>query len=357
MRYALGADTITIGKDAPLWVAASRARSPWKTDSQVAKAFPGLGPDAGEAGTISFQFKKSPRHAIVETVIKSEPTPPRSSDPLLVTVRMHCSRGVGDSYTFELGGFGGKTNGTVRWTSMIWPIARESCFAGAIQDCFHNLDWGGAEWQNRTMLEPLLDPGTPLRHAGLLLLVGMLSAKESGESGLATDIAIRAIDDGRLGSDNLGAALAELLPSQLVKPGRWQKTLGEITRASTVHAATVQIALQQSFVGKPDSLPKDYSKLLELLHELSVELKLPIGSDSCREFLKRVSSGKAGKLARELLALQRDPETVERSKAILAAALEKRIAAASRFQGVGSLFRGDRSPVEENTSEKDSRPL
>jgi hypothetical protein len=219
---------------------------------------------------------------------------------------------------------------------MIWPVARESCFAGAIQDCFENLDWSEAEWQNRTMLEPLLDPGMPLRYAGLLLLAGMLGAKEPGESGLSTDIAIRTIEDGRLGSDNLGAALAELLPSQLIKPGRWQKTLSEIARASAVHAVTVQIALQHCFVGKPASLPKDYSKLLELLHELSIELNLSVTLGSCREFLEKVgSAGKAGKLAKNLLALEVHSETPS-ALAILEAALEKRIAAAGRFQRVGT---------------------
>jgi len=335
IRYALGADDVSVGQDAPVWVAAARCRSPWETDSQIAAAFPGLGPDAAEAAAYSIRFKKTrySTGSLVEPVVESKPPPPRQADPLLVTVQMHSSRGVGRNYSFELGGFGGKTNGTVRWTSMIWPLARESCFAGAIQDCFENLDWSEAEWQNRTMLEPLLDPGTPLRYAGLMLLAGMLGAKEPGESGLATDIAIRAIDDGRLGSDNLGAALAELLPSQLIKPGRWQKTMGEVARASKVHAAVVQIALQHCFVGQPASLPKDYSKLLELLYELSVELELPIRLDACREFLENVgSAGKAGKLAKNLLALQANSAGDGASRTILEAALEKRLATASRFQ-------------------------
>ena len=127
-----------------------------------------------------------------------------------------------------MGGFAGRTNGAVRWTATIWPLGRESYFTSSADRCFANIDWWEAQWQNRTMMEPLLDSGTPLRYAGSLFLAGMLAAKEPGESGLATDIAIRAIEDGRVGSDNLGEALTLLLPSGVIKPGRWQKTLAEV---------------------------------------------------------------------------------------------------------------------------------
>ncbi len=152
----------------------------------------------------------------------------------------------------------------------------------------------------------------------------------AGESGLATDIAIRAIQDGRLGSDNLGSAMAVLLPSGLIKPGRWHKKLGEIARASSVHAAVVQLALQHCFEKPAKDLPKDFAKLLELLYELSLEIGLPVTNERCREWL--VSGGVAGKamkIAKSLLAIEANAASQEVLRGLLEQALELRIKAAS----------------------------
>ncbi len=332
IRYALGADDVRVGADAALWVAAARARSPWTSDEHVTKKHAGLGPDASEVARFAFKSKvrKSGGFTFCDASFATEPVAPKSPDPMLVTVTMHSSAAVGREYSFEMGGFAGRTTGAVRWTASIWPQARESYFASSAAHCFFNLDWSEAEWQNRNMLEPMIDSGTPLRYAGLLLLTSMLAAKEPGESGLATDIAIRAIQDGRLGSDNLGSAMAVLLPSGLIKPGRWHKTLGEIARASSVHAAVVQLALQHCFEKPAKDLPKDFAKLLELLYELSLEIGLPVTNERCREWL--VSGGVAGKamkIAKSLLAIESNAASQEVLRGLLEQALELRIKAAS----------------------------
>ena len=160
-----------------------------------------------------------------------------------------------------------------------------------------------ATWQNKALLEPLLDSGTPLRKMGLLLLATALGAKEPGEYGLAIDIAIRALDDGRLGSDNLGRVLAFLLPSGIIKLPRWQKTLADVARSSPVHGLVIQTALQSALRGQPDKLPRDFAKMPELLLELSSELEQSIANDECRFFLKQCTTGKASQIAKALLQL------------------------------------------------------
>lgn len=131
------------------------------------------------------------------------------------------------------------------------------------------------------------------------------AAKDPGEHVLATDIAIRAIEDGRLGSDNLSLMLRRLLPSGLIKPGRWAKNLAEVARISAVHAAVVQQALQRCFGGTTDGLPRDFAKLLDLLKELSIDLEQNISYEPCRDFLAGIrGSGKAAKTAKSLLSLE-----------------------------------------------------
>jgi hypothetical protein len=300
------------------------------------KKHSGLGPDAAEAAKMTFQCKmrKSAEFTFYTPRFAVQPNLPKPVDTLLPTVLMHSGEQFDYMYSFEMGGFGGRTVGAVRWTSMIWPLARDSYFAASASVCLTNLDWHEAQWQNRTMLEPLLDAGTPLRIPGVLFLAGMLAAKEPGELGLATDIAILAIQDGRLGSDNLGLAMAELFWTGMIKPGRWQKSLTVVAQSSPMHSAVIQLALQRCF-SKPSSksLPKDSAKLLELLYELSVDLPIALTDQACRDFLStsRLLVGKGAKLAKSLLSLPETQESQAAKRTTLELALQHRTLAASRF--------------------------
>jgi hypothetical protein len=321
IRYALGAPRITLGDTPALWIAAARARSPWADDERLEKVFPARGPDAGKAAAYSVTFKRERYYTRLK--VQSSPLPPKAVDSDCATVLLHTQRGVGRDLQWELGGPAGRTVGAVRWTATIWPLARESYFASALETMADNIDWSEAAWQNKALLEPLLDPGTPLRAMGALLLAVALATKEPGEYGLATDIAIRAIEEGRLGADNLGEAFAELLPTGLIKPARWQKTFADVARTSPVHALVIQRALQSGLRGKPEKLPRDFAKLLELLHELSIELNQPILDEACRALLRQLKSGKAGALAKELLKLSAEDASTA-ARPILLQAIENR---------------------------------
>jgi hypothetical protein len=301
IRYALGASRVTAGDTTALWVAAARARSPWVDDERIEAAFPNRGPDAGRKATYIVSFHKDRNYHKLE--IQSQPPMPKSIDRGCVTVAFHATHKRFSYMPWGLRSAGGQTVGSVRWTATIWPLARESYFAAALDTIAGNLDWWEAAWQNKALLEPLLDPGTPLRTMGLMLLATALAAKEPGEYGLATDIAIRAIEEGRLGSDNLGQVLAQILPTGLIIPARWRKTLADVASASPVHGLVIQRALQASLRDKPENLPRDFAKLIDLLHELSIDLNLPVADEGCRAFLQNVASGKGRVVAKSLLNL------------------------------------------------------
>jgi hypothetical protein len=331
IRHALGGKS-SVGKSAAIWAAAARARSPWADDPDVDAAFPDFGPDAGRVAEYQVGFKSVNEHLRLQ--ISVTPALSQEVDQDCLTIAFHRLRDGDRNLQWELGGIAGRTVPAVRWTASIWPLGRESYFAGAADELGDNLDWWEAMWQNRVLLEPLLDSGTPLRQMGLLLLALGLAAKEPGEYGLATDTAIGAIEDGRLGSDNLGRILGALLPTGFIKPGRWEKTLADVGRASPVHGLIVQQALQSALAGDPQQMPRDFGKLLELLHELSIEIGQSITCEACRAFLSRMAgSGKAAKTAKALLALE--PGSFETTgRPILEQALNQRIEAALARQSL-----------------------
>ncbi len=299
IAYAMGKD-VEIGASSTLWVSAARSRAPFEDAPNIAAAFPDVLADGGCAASFEYRLTKNKSG---NSMIGFSPNlaPGRVEENCIPSILL-AQRGSDNDFMWELGGIGGTTEQSVRWVQSVWPLARESLFAASALQLGNNLDWWGAEWQNKAFLEPLLDPGTPLREMGALLLAFGLAAKEPGEHLLATDIAIAAIEDGRLGSDNFGAICARLLPSGFIKPGRWAKTFAEIGRASPAHTLVVKLILEQCLQGEIGDKGRDFAKLLELLHETSVALSCGISTESARVFLAALrGTNKAAKVARALL--------------------------------------------------------
>lgn len=322
VRYALGDRKVEVGKDAALWISAARARAPWESHPEITAKFPTAGPDAGEPAEYQVDW--------INLRVESG----AGRDDLAedcIPVIAHCIYG---KYAWERGGFGAFSGMGVREAASVWPLARESYFANAAMEIGGNLDWWEAAWQTKFTLEPLLDPGTPLREMGLLLLGLGLAAKEPGEHGLATDIAIACIEDGRLGSDNLGDVLASLVWKTEVKPGRLAKQLGEVSRISSSHAAVVKLALHQC-LEKPEGgaeLPRDFAKLLELLKELSFELEYGVADQKHRDLLAGFrGKNKTAQEAGKLLEIPYDSVSGKVREALNGIA-HYRVAAVRRFQ-------------------------
>ncbi len=332
VRYACGADDVKIGKTAALWVAAAAARSPLEPQPKVAKLLKEELPDAGRPAEYQLKIvrKKPGQYTFFYLRMKSNPPAPKKCDDGLPTVILHSARIKGRDDYYDVGDFAGDTEGTVRWSATIWPIERESYFAGAVECVLNNLDWHEAQWHNKSMLDPLFDPGTPLKNNGLLLLVGALAAKEPGESGLAVDAAIQCIEDGRLGSSNLGRALSILMAEGFLKPGRLQKTLTQVASASIVHAAVVALAIQAAVVSLQDDMPKDVSKVLELLLELTMEHGFPLQPEFLKCMATHFTSGKSGQIATKLVKAS-DDATTDTIQQVLRDAVQMRSVAAARF--------------------------
>jgi hypothetical protein len=182
----------------------------------------------------------------------------------------------------------------------------------------------------RPFIEALLDPDTPLRPMARLLLVGTLSSNRPELQGLAVDALVAALGDGRIDGRLLGESMRLLLAEGLAKPARLAKALTDAARVSPLHTRVVASALQRVMIGQSPP-PLGFHALLELLKELLVEICERVDNSEIRAALGGLpSSGKTGRLVRDILALEATPTTASRVAA-LARVLSARVERGERW--------------------------
>jgi hypothetical protein len=322
-RYALGDSAAPQAEPVWLWVAASRARSPWQTDHRLVSLVKSAGPDAAEQVDVDFKIGDVKKFSPLKLQVR--PALPRELDPRLLTVRLwrHAVHGSGERFEAEQAA-------RIRGAQSVWPTAMEAVCAAGARKIAENLDWWSANWGHRTYFEPLLDADLPLREMARLLLVLGLAAKEPGERGLATDVCIAAIGDRRLDGDQLGKTMSRLWPSGLITLTRWADSLGQAARPSALHAETVRCALDLALAATPKKLPGDLHALLGLLLELVHETGTPISSTTRTVLARFGGSNKASRIAKELVE-RSGASSASRIAEIMHADAEARIIRAERW--------------------------
>jgi len=345
LRYALGGDE-AIGPTAALWIAASRARNPYAEDPAVEARHPQRGPDATCSCRPAIQVERwtykdrDKVHVAFRLSVAVDPPVPKTAKADTPTVLLHL-KAEADAPT-------------LRWLSTLWPAGREAWFTRGCACIGENLDWWEANWPYRIYLEALLEPDTDLNGMGGQLLGLGLGAKEPGESGLATDALIAAIDDGRVTASSLGEILATLAglgahstieplkPGGIMNGSRWSKTLGSASRNSPLHAEVVHGALLRLFGSAPSFRPADLVALLELLYELSITIGAAIDPPAARSYLTAIKGGKSGKLAQALVALTANPQRPHLVQAAIQA-LTGRVERAERWNAMQLQCHGEES--------------
>jgi hypothetical protein len=332
LRYALGGPLEESQcRSMWLWAAASRSRDPDSRDPSIERRFPSLGGE--QAAPAEFEhFVYSSRNVVFgqeRMVIDVKASPPMREDkdqPYITVLYQSDGRPGRRTYSF-------RTNNLVdvRWLASIWPMRREPYFALAVSELGFNMDWAGTHWQHKAWYEPLLDPDCPLGEMAMLLLAVGLASKQPVECGLATDILIAGIADGRIEGGDLGTSMGKLLFSWLVKPNRWAHCLAEAARVSPLHSRIVRAAIERALADAKGSPPHGLHTLLELLYQLSVGTGEAVHDVRTLEFLSGLKgSSKLAKAAKQLITLPDNPEPTYRAKAD-AIALEGRLERAERW--------------------------
>jgi hypothetical protein len=215
---------------------------------------------------------------------------------------------------------------TMRWVVTVFPADLCSYFRAGGSAILAYMSMRHALWWNAVYLEPLLRRDVPMVRAARRLLAVGLASGQTAEGGLATDVLIQVIEDGRGDPAELGDAFAMLLSAEVVDEwagresgiaalrankllkapivcARWAARLKDAARASPRHAAFVRELLVRALRGLPDPPHRDAVALLELLRELCAETGRAVADAETRARLERFTgSSKAAQLARSLLA-------------------------------------------------------
>ena len=117
--------------------------------------------------------------------------------------------------------------------------------------------------------------------------------------GLATDATARALADGRLTSGRLGVSLAEAWATPLVTPRRLALSLAATAAISPDHRGHVRRAITLGLHSPPHT---DAAQILEPLPSCHSD-GVGIDDGVARSSLASYTSGKAGRLAKSLLAI------------------------------------------------------
>lgn len=304
LRYSLGGPLEKPGHSPWLWSAASRARNPNDIDQELAKHFPVLAAEQIRPAEFSVVIEKrrvsySHEDRFVLDV-GAAPSMQGEHDPAHIALLFQASGRTGRRpyiRDFQLL--------DIRSIAGLWPMRREPYFALAASELGNNFDWLEARWADKAWLEPMLEPDCEMGEMAILLLAVGLGYKEPGIAGLATDILIAGIADGRINGEQLGARMGSMLFTGLIKPPRWAKTLGEAVRVSALHAREIRAAIERALADGKGEPPNGLHTLLELLFELSVDSGLTIENSHTQDFLARLSgSSKLVKVAQKLMKLE-----------------------------------------------------
>jgi hypothetical protein len=329
LRYALGDETTSIGATPSLWIAAARARSPFADDPRLDTVHPHLGPNAARVATLQVTPPENPAHRYIPLQWHVSPTLPHVLPISHPTVLM-CQ---GERYTLGLNGFGAD----IPWLFSLRPIAPEEVFLKGCASLMDSSEGVIIDSQRRPFLLPLLHADVPLGpHATTLLALG-LTAKDGSVSGLAVDVLLATIEDGRLDPERLGNAMAKALALGVGKYARFARTLSSVARASSLHAEAARQTIEHALQGDPNRVVvREAGRLVELAHELCQKCGQGLTHEAARTFLGQLpAGGKTAQLIGQLLSLDTkgDPR---RCRELQIKVVEHRLARAERWSNAAT---------------------
>ena len=168
-----------------------------------------------------------------------------------------------------------------------------------------NVDGHTVARSDIAFLEPLLLPSTHFGANAYLLLAIALGARAPEMHGIAIDVVLAALADGRLRVDALGAALRQLFEVRFVTGARWARSLRTIADGGEAAAGSVFALLDVMFAGPADDAAREAGELLALGADLAAATGRRFATPDAVAFLRAVAAsggGKAAKLARELVS-------------------------------------------------------
>jgi hypothetical protein len=321
-RYALGGPLEDSSVPSAVLIAAGRARTPLAELTELQNLADVEGPDALHPAHYEWQVDHSsadsPKHW-ARLYIKVRPdTPAPEQIRNLPTTLIH--RWKQNDFAWD-----GQT-GLNRWKATVWPANLDSYFALGAKIHAGHYSQASLLRQRATFLGPLFDPDVPFSEMAQLHLALCLNEQAPEVTGLAVDALVELIRDGRCTGTELGAVCGKMIPYDFMKLNRLGKHLETAARASLLHAHVCG-RIMQTACACLGEVRKDLHHLLEPLLEWLSALEQSVDL-AVRPILEKLTSGKAGELARKLLAIRGTPN---KRRPVLLEALQGRLERAGRW--------------------------
>lgn len=217
----------------------------------------------------------------------------------------------------------------IEWAQMLWPLNAEASLALGARLMVERIDLAASAGEPlHPFLSPLFEADRPWSDLGRLALWIALASRDGDLRRLAMDLLIEGIADGRAHPVELTGVLCRLSTGGWLKLNRLTETLAEVARVSPLHQWVVACIVESAL----DVFLAQSGKAnlgLELLHEQLVALECGPAATTV-ERCTAITGGKAGVTARAICALAERP-LLQRSAKPLRLAWETRLGRVERW--------------------------
>jgi hypothetical protein len=317
LRYALGADMPATLDTPEYWVSAFRSRYPRGTSEELKAILPNCGPDGAVAASYNFDVKpifhfNNDRYSLISPglpnflpVLSADPEFPRRQSAkeknYLTREELESRETYLNRYAYFPTVLLHDHANSMFYANetLTWLHNRESLFALYAKRMLQNIDSVGTYWQINFDL--LFDPDISVAENGRYFLALALSSKNNDLSRLALDALIAAVSECRMSANSFGQSMANLLPSGVITPIRWTRSLRELAKVSTLHGHFVWQCLSRMMI-EAESTPNQQISFLEILTELQLEHHFTCSKELEESLSSITGNGKGAKLAKNILA-------------------------------------------------------
>ncbi|WP_455204282.1 DUF6493 family protein [Kaarinaea lacus] len=200
--------------------------------------------------------------------------------------------------------------------SMVWPLKKDASYIRGIKHLIARLNNNASSWSpNFAYLEPLFERQQPLTEMAYLIVWVALVGRDADARGIASDLLIDAIEDGRVHTDTFATVLNRLAVPGWLKLNRLVESLQKVGAVSPLHCCVVTEVLQAYLISQIE-FPRNSHLLLELLLNNYNELQMSPHADLKDKLAQQTGGSKVAKLSRAIVQINEQQPIVQRQKAI-----------------------------------------
>lgn len=207
----------------------------------------------------------------------------------------------------------------IHWGIMTWPANINGSMSRAACHFVGRVDEKGSSYEpNYAFLEPVFYKDTNWTEMVRLAIWTALVSLDADAKGMAIDLLIQGIDDGRAHPEQLSNTLISLSSGGWVKSNRLSSALTRVAQVSDLHGF-VCLKILEPYLYNQDEKTKNLHQTMELMLALYIELGFQPESDLVEKLKAVKGTSKKAKAAKALLSIEANNENNRWQQAILEA--------------------------------------